>query len=276
MKSTKLAKVLAALAIAAIASSALAAKAKKTSKKAAKSAVITVGATPEPHAEILALVADDLKAAGYQLKVVEFTDYVTPNEAVESGEIDANYFQHKPYLDAFNEERGTHLVSVAGIHIEPLAVYSRKIKSLDELKTGAAVAIPNDPTNEGRALLLLQSAKLITLDPKASLTAVPADITRNEKGLKFREIEAASLPRVLDDVDAAVINGNYALPAGLKASTDGIAVEGADSPYVNVIVVKQGRESEEGIKALVKAVESQKVRDWIAKRYPNGEVVSVF
>lgn len=276
MKIAKMLKAAAVLSIAVIASSALTAKPKKTVKKAAKSTVITVGATPEPHAEILSLVADDLKQAGYTLKVVEFTDYVTPNEAVESGEINANYFQHKPYLDAFNAERGTHLVSVAGIHIEPLALYSRKIKSLGDLKTGASVAIPNDPTNEGRALLLLQSAKLITLDAKAGLTAVPSDIADNPKGLKFREIEAASLPRVLDDVDAAVINGNYALPAGLKASVDGIVVEGADSPYVNVIVVKAGHENDDGIKALVKAVESQKVRDWIKKRYPDGEVVSVF
>lgn len=251
-------------------------KAKKGKEQSAKPAVITVGATPEPHAEILALVMDDMKAAGYTLKIVEFTDYVTPNEAVESGEVDANYFQHKPYLDSFNVERGTHLVSVAGIHIEPLALYSKNIKSLNDLKAGAAIAIPNDPTNEGRALLLLQSAGLIELDAKAGLTATPADITGNDRGLKFREIEAASLPRVLSDVDAAVINGNYALPAGLKASTDGIVVEGADSPYVNVIVVKSGRENDAGIKALVKAVESQKVRDWIAKRYPNGEVVSVF
>lgn len=252
-------------------------KAKKAAKgEAAKSTVITVGATPEPHAEILNLIVNDLKAQGYTLKVVEFTDYVTPNEAVESGEIDANYFQHKPYLDAFNNERGTHLVSVAGIHIEPLALYSNKIKALGDFKNGSSIAIPNDPTNEGRALLLLQSAGLIKLDAKAGLTAVPADITDNPKGFKFREIEAASLPRVLGDVDAAVINGNYALPAGLKASTDGIVVEGADSPYVNVIVVKAGRESDTAIKALVKAVESQKVRDWIKTRYPDGEVVSVF
>lgn len=241
-----------------------------------KAKVVTVGATPEPHAEILSLITSDMKAAGYTLKVVEFTDYVTPNKAVESGEINANYFQHKPYLDSFNAEQGTHLVSVAGIHIEPLAVYSRKIKSIAALKNGSSVAIPNDPTNEGRALLLLQSAGLIKLDSKAGLTAVPADVTDNPKSLKFREIEAASLPRVLDDVDIAVINGNYALPAGLKASVDGLVMEGADSPYVNVIVVKAGHEKDPGIAALVKAVESQKVRDWIKKRYPDGEVVSVF
>ena len=238
--------------------------------------VLTVGATPEPHAAILNLLVDDLAKEGITLKVTEFTDYVTPNDAVESGEIDANFFQHKPYMDSFNTEKGYHLVSVVGIHVEPLALYSHKIKSADELKTGATIAIPNDPTNEGRALLLLQSAGIIKLDDKAGLTAVPADIVENTKNLKFSEIEAASLPRVLDDVDAAVINGNYAIPAGLSAAKDGIIVEGKDSPYVNILTVKDGMQNDPRIQALAKAMTSQEVKDYIAKTYPNGEVVATF
>src|SRR5574344_850262 len=220
--------------------------------------VITVGATPEPHAAILNLIVDDLAKEGITLKVQEFTDYVTPNEAVESGEIDANFFQHLPYMNTFNDEKGYHLVSVVGVHIEPLALYSKKYSSYKDLPNGSTVAIPNDPTNEGRALLLLQSAGLITLDSKAGLTAVPTDIIDNAKNLKFREIEAASLPRVLQDVDAAVINGNYAIPAGLIASKDGLFVEGSDSPYVNIITVKYGRQNDKAIQALAKACTSQK------------------
>lgn len=241
-----------------------------------KAKVITVGATPEPHAEMLNLIVDDLAKQGYTLKVREFTDYVTPNEAVESGEIDANFFQHIPYMDSFNVERGYHLVNVAGIHVEPLALYSKKYNSLNDLPDGATIAIPNDPTNEGRALLLLQSAGIITLDSSAGLTAMTTDITSNSKKLKFQEIEAASLPRVLSDVDAAVINGNYAIPAGLTASKDGLVVEGADSPYVNILTVKDGRQNDEGIKAVANALRSQKIKDFVAKKYPNGEVVVVF
>lgn len=238
--------------------------------------VLTVGATPEPHAAILNLLVDDLAKEGITLKVTEFTDYVTPNEAVESGEIDANFFQHKPYMDSFNTEKGYHLVSVVGVHVEPLALYSHKIKSVADLANGATIAIPNDPTNEGRALLLLQSAGIIKLDDKAGLTAVPADVVENTKNLKFSEIEAASLPRVLDDVDAAVINGNYAIPAGLSAAKDGLLVEGKDSPYVNILTVKDGMQNDPRIQALAKALTSQKVKDYIEKTYPNGEVVAVF
>ncbi len=236
---------------------------------------IKVGATPEPHAEMLNLVVSDLAEQGITLEVVEFTDYVTPNEALESGQIDANFFQHLPYLDSFNEERGYHLANAGGIHIEPMALYSKKVKSLADLKNGV-VAIPNDPTNEGRALLLLQSAGLIKLKDGAGITATPLDVAENTYGLTFREIEAASLPRVLADVDAAVINGNYAIPAGLVASVDGLFVEGADSPYVNVIAVKEGNETDPRIVALVNALKSDKIRGFIKERYPNGEVVPVF
>ncbi len=237
---------------------------------------LKVGATPEPHAAFLELVKDDLKAEGIELQIVDFTDYVTPNEALESGEIDANFFQHLPYLDSFNKEKGYHLVNAGGIHIEPMAAYSKKVSSLKELTKGATVAVPNDPTNEGRALLLLQSAGLITLKESAGITATVLDITKNTNKLKFREIEAASLPRVLDDVDLAVINGNYALPAGLSASKDGLYIEGKDSPYVNIVAVKEGNQEKPEIKALVKSLQSEKIKKYILERYPDGEVVAVF
>ena len=243
--------------------------------EAESSNTIKVGATPDPHAALLELVKDDLAAQGINLEIIEFTDYVTPNEALYAGELDANYFQHIPYLDSFNVERGYDLVNAGGIHVEPIALYSDKYASLDDLPNGATIGIPNDPTNGGRALLLLQSAGLITVDPDAGIEAVPGDVTDNPKGLKFAEIEAPSLPRVLADVDAAVINGNYAIPAGLIATRDGLFVEGADSPYVNVIAVKAGRENEPAIVALVEALKSQKVTDYVAERYPNGEVVLV-
>lgn len=237
--------------------------------------VLTVGATPEPHAALLNLVKDDLAKEGIELKVVEFTDYVTPNDAVESGEIDANYFQHVPYLETFNKEKGYHLVSAGLIHVEPLALYSKKYKALADIPAGSTIAIPNDPTNEGRALLLLQSAGLIKLTASSGLEATPQDIATNGKNFKFKEIEAASLPRVLDDVDAAVINGNYAIPAGFIATRDGLFVEGADSPYVNIIAVKSGNENDPRIQALVKALKSDEVKQYVATTYKNGEVVLV-
>lgn len=236
---------------------------------------IVVGATPEPHAALLSLVVDDLAAQGITLEVKEFTDYVTPNDAVEYGEIDANYFQHIPYLESFNTEHGYHLVNAGGIHVEPIALYSSKYSSLSDIPNGAVIAIPNDPTNEGRALLLLQSAGLIKLKDNAGLEAIPLDIVENPKNLKFSEIEAATLPRILSDVDAAVINGNYAIPAGLVATRDGLFVEGADSPYVNVIAVKAGNENNPAVKALVEALKSYEVKAYVAEHYKNGEVVLV-
>lgn len=249
--------------------------AKQDSKDSTK---IVVGATPQPHAEMLALIQDDMKNAGYTLEIKEFTDYVTPNEALESGEIDANFFQHLPYMDSFNRDRGFHLVNAGGIHIEPLALYSKQFGSLDAFKNSKSrktVAIPNDPTNEGRALLLLQSAGLITLKDEKSLESTPADIKDNYLGLRFQEIEAATLPRILADVDAAVINGNYAIPAGLLATRDGLYIEGADSPYVNVITVKAGNENNPAVKKLVELLKSDKVREWVKATYPNGEVILV-
>ncbi len=249
--------------------------AQATSETQSSTTKIVVGATPEPHAALLSLVVDDLAAQGITLEVKEFTDYVTPNDAVEYGEIDANYFQHIPYLESFNTEHGYHLVNAGGIHVEPIALYSSKYSSLSDIPNGAVIAIPNDPTNEGRALLLLQSAGLIKLKENAGLEAIPLDIVENPKNLKFSEIEAATLPRILSDVDAAVINGNYAIPAGLVATRDGLFVEGADSPYVNVIAVKAGNENNPAVKALVEALKSDKVKAYVAEHYKNGEVVLV-
>lgn len=268
---------IAALALLLSVSTAFAGGAKEETKSTASQGPVTlkVGATPEPHAALLNLVVDDLAKQNISLKVVEFTDYVTPNEALENGELDANYFQHIPYLESFNKEKGYHLVNAGGIHVEPFALYSKKVKSLANLPDGATIAIPNDPTNEGRGLLLLQAAGLLKLDDKAGLEATPVDIKENPKKLKFQEVEAASLPRVLEDVDAAVINGNYAIPAGLVATRDGLFVEDSSSPYVNVIAVKAGHENDPAIKALVAALKSQKVADYVAQHYPNGEVVLV-
>lgn len=244
--------------------------------KSEDSKVINVGATPVPHAEMLNLIVDDLAAEGYTLNVIEFNDYVIPNEAVLSGELDANFFQHLPYLESFNVEKGCNLVSAGGIHIEPMALYSKKYSAVKDLPDGAIIAVPNDPTNGGRAYLLLQSAGLIELNEKAGITATSLDIVVNPKNFKFTELEAPSLPRVLDDVDAAVINGNYALPAGLNAKEDGLLTEGADSPYVNIVAVKAGNENLPKIKALMKALSSEKIRNYINETYTKGEVIATF
>ncbi len=237
---------------------------------------IVVGATPIPHAEILNLVKDDLAAAGYHLAVQEFTDYVTLNDVLESGEIDANYYQHLPYMEATNTAKGYHLVSAAAIHIEPFALYSKKITDLAALPEKSTVAIPNDPTNGGRALLLLHAAGLLTLKEGVGVTASVLDIVENPKNIKIKEIDAASLPRVLNDVTMAAINGNFAIPAGLNPYTDSLFVEGKDSPYANIVAVKAGNEDTPAIQALVRALQSPKVKQYIEERYPNGEVVAAF
>jgi D-methionine transport system substrate-binding protein len=244
-------------------------------KDTAGTSALKVGATPVPHAELLNLVKDDLAAQGITLTVVEFTDYVTPNTALIAGDLDANFFQHLPYLTDSNAEWVEKLASAFGVHVEPLGLFSSSIKNVADLKDGATIAIPNDPTNEGRALLLLQTNGLITLDASAGLTGTPLNITDNPKNLKFRELEAAQLPRSLDDVDAAVINGNYALAAGLNPVKDSLLLEGADSPYVNIVVVQKGKESDSRIQALSKALRSQKVKDYINKTW-NGSVVAIF
>jgi D-methionine transport system substrate-binding protein len=236
--------------------------------------VLSVGATPVPHAELLNLVKDDLAARGITLKVVEFTDYVQPNVAVLSGDLDANFFQHIPYLES-NEEWAAKMVSAFGVHVEPFGLYSSKYKSINDLPNGATIAIPNDPSNGGRALLLLQAKGLITLKNDAGLTATSRDIVSNPKNFRFQELEAAQLPRSLQDVDGATINGNYALQAGLNPLKDSLIIEGADSPYVNIVVVLKGKEKDPRIVALMNALLSQKVKDFINLQYGGG-VAAVF
>ena len=244
-------------------------------KSDAGNQTLTVGATPVPPADLLNLVKEDLAAQGITLKVVEFTDYLTPNTAVLAGDIDANFFQHIPYL-ASNDEWAEKLVSAFGVHVEPFGLYSNSIKNLADLKDGATIAIPNDPSNGGRALLLLASNGVITLKPGTGITATSRDIAANPKNLKFRELEAAQLPRSLPDVDAATINGNYALDAGLIPSRDSIIIEGAESPYVNIVVVKKGNETDARIQALKAALRSAKVKDYITKTWSDGSVVAIF
>ena len=236
--------------------------------------VLSVGATPVPHAELLNLVKDDLAAQGITLKVVEFTDYVQPNMAVLNGDLDANFFQHVPYLES-NPEWAAKMVSAFGVHVEPFGLYSAKYKDISDFPDGASIAIPNDPSNGGRALLLLQAKGLITLKDGVGLTATPRDVTGNPKNFRFQEIEAAQLPRSLQDVDGATINGNYALDAGFNPLRDSLIIEGADSPYTNIVVVLKGKENDAKIIALKKALLSQKVKDFIIKNYDGG-VAAVF
>ncbi len=239
------------------------------------SKTIKVGATPVPHAELLNLIKGDLAAEGYTLEVIEYTDYVTPNVALLSGDIDANFFQHLPYIEE-NAEWKSKLFPAFGVHIEPFGLYSKKHTSLANLPQGATIAIPNDPTNEGRALLLLQAAGLLTLKSGAGLTATPLDIISNPKNFAFKELDPAQLPRSLDDVDAAAINGNYALQAGFNPLKDSLTIEGSQSPYVNIVAVRKGMENDPAIAALKKVLLSQKVKDYIAKTWSDGSVVAVF
>lgn len=247
-------------------------------KTAEEGSTVTVAASPSPHAEILEVAKEVLAEQGITLNVKIFNDYVIPNTATESGDVDANYFQHKPYLDDFNKENGTHLTSVAAIHYEPFGIYAGKTASLDQLADGAKVSVPNDTTNEARALLLLEAQGLIKIKEGAGLTATKLDIVENPKNLDIQEIEAAQLPRTLSDVDVAVINGNYAIEAGLKVS-DALAVEAQDSEaaktYANILVVKEGNEENENIKALKAALESDKVKEFINQKY-EGAVVPMF
>ncbi|MEG1016588.1 MAG: MetQ/NlpA family ABC transporter substrate-binding protein [Oscillospiraceae bacterium] len=240
--------------------------------------VLKVGASPTPHAQILEFVKPMLAKKGVDLQVVEFTDYVIPNTALESGDIDANYFQHQPYLTDFNENNGTHIVSVAAVHYEPFGIYSDKHKNLDNIAEGAVISVPNDGTNEARALLLLESLGLIKLDKDAGFTATKLNIAENPLGLEIVELDAAQLARSLPDVDYAVINGNYALQAGLSAATDALALENKDSDaaktYANILCVKQGNENSEAVKALVEALKSEELRKFIDDTYKGAVVVS--
>lgn len=240
---------------------------------------LTVGATPNPHAEILAQVKDDLAAEGIDLVVKEYSDYVVPNTAVEEGDLDANYFQHTPYMEKFNEENGTHLVSVGKIHYEPMGIYPGLTKTLEELPDGATIAVPNDATNEARALQLLAAQGLIELKEDAGLNATPNDITSNPKNLQFKELEAAMLPQTASEVDLSVINSNFAMEGGMNPATDSLASEDADSEaaqtFANIVAVKEGHENDPAIQALVKALKSDKVKEYIEKTY-SGAVVAVF
>jgi len=236
---------------------------------------IKVGATPEPHARILYFIQDKLAGEGVRLEVVEFNDYVQPNVQVYEKQLDANFFQHIPYLEEFNEERGYDLVKVTGVHIEPMGAYSGKISSIDELKDGAKVAIPNDATNGGRALALLAKNGLITLKEGVGASATVLDITENPKNLEIVELEAASLPRVLPDVDLAVINTNYALEADLVPTKDALFIEESDSPYVNILVARPDNKDDEAIRKLAAALNSEDVRMFIEETY-QGAVVPAF
>ena len=240
---------------------------------------LTVGATPNPHAEILAQVKDDLAAEGIDLVVKEYSDYVVPNTAVEEGDLDANYFQHTPYMEEFNEKNGTHLVSVGKVHYEPMGIYPGLTKTLEELPDGATIAVPNDATNEARALQLLAAQGLIELKEDAGLNATPNDITSNPKNLQFKELEAAMLPQTASEVDLSVINSNFAMEGGMNPATDSLASEDADSEaaqtFANIIAVKEGHENDPAIQALVKALQSDKVKEYIEKTY-SGAVVAVF
>ena len=240
---------------------------------------LKVAASPTPHAEILNAAKDILAEQGIDLEVIEFTEYVQPNLVTESGEVDANYFQHKPYLDGFNVEQGTHLVSVGPVHYEPLGIYPGKSSDLENIADGATIAIPSDTTNEARALQLLATQGLITVRDDAGLTATINDITENPHNIKFEEIEAAQLPRTVQDVDFAVINGNYAMEAGFSVGKDALATEDASSEaaqtYANVLVVKESRENDPAIQALYAALTSDKVKDYINSTY-DGAVVPIF
>ncbi|MDR2178283.1 MAG: MetQ/NlpA family ABC transporter substrate-binding protein [Treponema sp.] len=268
---------LAALALALAAAPAFAAGTKDRGAPAgtASPATLVVGATAIPHAVLLNLIKPDLAAQGIELRVVEFADYVVPNTALISGDLDANFFQHLPYLEG-NPEWSRALVSAFGVHVEPFGLYSATVKDISGLKDGSTIAIPNDPTNGGRALLLLQANGLITLKSGAGITATPLDIESNPKNLRFRELEAAQLPRALEDVDAATINGNYALEAGFNPVRDSLIIEGAQSPYVNIVAVRKGFEGDPRIQALEKALRSQKVKDFIGANYADGSVVAIF
>ncbi|MGF6496053.1 D-methionine transport system substrate-binding protein [Luteibacter sp. 621] len=236
---------------------------------------LTIAATPVPHAEILKEIKPLLAKQGVEIEIKVFTDYVQPNMQVAQKQLDVNFFQTEPYLDAFNRERGTNLVKVVGVHIEPFGAYSRKFKSIDQLPDGANVVIPNDPSNNSRALLLLAKHNLITLKNPGDKLATLKDVDQNPKHLKFRELEAAMLPRVLDEVDLALINTNYALAAGLNPVKDALLIEDKDSPYVNFLVSRPDNKDDPRVQKLAAALTSPEVKAFIEKTY-NGAVLPAF
>ena len=248
----------------------------KPADGAQKNVTLKVGATPVPHAEILEIVKPLLAKEGIDLQIVEFSDYVQPNLAVNDKELDANFFQHIPYLDNFvAEHNDVKLKNAGGVHIEPMGIYSKKIKKLDELKDGAVVAIPNDPTNGGRSLMLLAKANIIKLKDGVTITATVQDIVDNPKNIKFQEVEAAQVPRTLDDVDAAVINTNFAMQVPLIPTKDALFMEDSTSPYVNIVAVRDGDENRPEIQKLIKALHSKEVKDFIESKY-KGSIVPAF
>ncbi|TRX73880.1 MetQ/NlpA family ABC transporter substrate-binding protein [Pseudomonas mangiferae] len=243
----------------------------------AQAETLKVAATPVPHAEILEFLKPQLAKEGVELEVKVFTDYVQPNVQVAEKRLDANFFQHQPYLDEFNKSRKTsvELVSVTGVHVEPFGAYSSKVKRLEDLPDGASVAIPNDATNGGRALLLLAKAGVITLKEGTGILATPKDIVGNPKHVKVRELEAATLPRVLPQVDLALINTNYALEAKLNPTQDALVIEGADSPYVNILVSRADNKDAPALQKLAQALHSPEVKQFIQEKY-KGAVVPAF
>ena len=235
---------------------------------------IKVGVTPGEHAEIMEKVKDIAAKKGLNIEILEFSDYVVPNQALADGDLNANSFQHQPYLDNQIADRGFDLVAVGKTITTPMGVYSKKVKSLGELADGATVAIPNDPTNGGRALLVLAKEGLIKVNPDAGLKAGPADITENPKNIQISELDAAQLPRSLDDVDAAVINTNYALEAGLNPTKDSIAIEGSESPYANVIVVRSADKDAPWVKTLVEAYHDDSIKAFINEKFKGAIIAS--
>ena len=243
---------------------------------ASSETTLKIGATPVPHAELLEQIKPDLKEQGIMLEIVEFNDYVQPNIALNDKELDANFFQHEPYLNDFiKEHKDVKLKNAGGVHVEPMGVYSKKIKDLKELDDGATVSIPNDPTNGGRALLLLQKAELLKLKDGADETATVQDIADNPKNLNIQEVEAAQLPRTLEDVDISIINTNFAMNADLNPMKDALFIEDKTSPYVNIIAVRDGDENREDIKKLVNALHSDKIKKFIDDKY-KGAIVPAF
>ncbi|MEV0974418.1 MetQ/NlpA family ABC transporter substrate-binding protein [Microtetraspora glauca] len=244
---------------------------------AAASEPLKIGVSPVPHAEIVKYVADNLaSAAGLKLEIVEFSDYVQPNLQLQDGQLGANYFQHKPYLDDFNASKGTKLSYVTSVHLEPLGLYSKKVKDVASLGQGATVAVPNDATNLGRALKLLADNGVITLKDGVGTAATERDVTGNPKAIKFQPLEAAQLPRSLEDVDAAVINGNYAMEASLNPESDALVLEKAEgNPYANGLVVAEGQESDPRIVTLSKLLTSPEVKQFIEQKY-KGAVIPAF
>ena len=243
-----------------------------TSKKVEK---LVVGATPVPHQELLELIKDDLKNEGIELEIVQFNDYVQPNKGLADKSLDANFFQHIPYMDEFAKKNNMELVSVGKIHVEPMAVYSKKIKNINDLKNGDTILIPNDPTNGGRALILLDKAGVIKLKDNTKLDATVADIVENPKNIKIEQLAPEQLAPRLEEVTAAIINSNFALDAKLSFKDDTILVEDKDSPYANIVTVLKGRENEDKIQKLVKALQSEKVKKYLEEKY-SGSIIPSF